>query len=357
MKKIIKIKSESKSTNYNIIVENKSILDNIAKETKLSKKIFIIIDSNVKYLIADLPKKKNLNIIKINSGEKIKSFNYFSEISLRLLKLKIDRSSTIIAIGGGTLGDLSGFVASTVLRGVRFILIPTTLLAQVDSSIGGKNGINTSFGKNLIGTFLQPDLVIVDPSVLSTLSKREIKSGYSEILKHALIKDKIFYKWLDANYIHVINLNPKFITQAIIKSIKIKAFFVQNDEKEKLINDSSRAMLNFGHTFGHALELMNQYNSRLSHGEAVSIGMALAAKLSKKLDLITMQEYDDIILHLKKVKLPYFDKRIKDDLLYKLMLSDKKNSNNKINLILLKKIGKGYFKRGIGRQEIKKLLN
>jgi shikimate kinase/3-dehydroquinate synthase len=355
MKKIIKIKI--KTQNYNIVVENKSILNNIVKEAKLDKKIFIIIDKNVKSLIANLPKKKNINIIKTDSGEKIKSIDYFSEISSKLLKLKIDRSSTIIAIGGGTIGDLSGFIASTILRGVRFILIPTTLLAQVDSSIGGKNGINTSFGKNLIGTFLQPNLVIIDPSTLVTLPKREMRSGYSEILKHALIKDKIFYKWLNANHNKVINLNSKFITEAIIKSIKIKAFFVQKDEKEKLIDDSSRAMLNFGHTFGHALELMNQYSNKLSHGEAVSVGMALAAKVSKKLNLITVQEYDDLILHLKKVKLPYYDKRIKDDLLYKLMLSDKKNSNDKINLILLKKIGKGYFKRGLDIEEIKKLLN
>jgi len=355
MKQIIKIKIKTK--NYNIIVENQSILRNLIRESKLGEKIFIIIDNKVKYLIADLPKKKNIKIIQTNSGEKIKSINYFSEISLKLLKLKIDRSSTIIAIGGGTIGDLTGFIASTILRGVKFILIPTTLLAQVDSSIGGKNGINTSFGKNLIGTFLQPDLVIVDPTALATLSKREVRSGYSEILKHALIKDKIFYKWLNINYNHVINLNSKFITQAIIKSIKIKAFFVQSDEKEKLINDSSRAMLNFGHTFGHALELMNKYNNKLSHGEAISIGMSLAAKISNKLNLITMQEYDDLISHLKKIKLPYSDKRIKEDLLYRLMLSDKKNSNNKINLILLKRVGKGYFKRGLDKWEIKKLLN
>ena len=315
MNKIITIKTNAKNKNYNVVVENKSILDNIAKETKLNKKVFIIIDSNVKYLIADLPKKKNLNIIKINSGEKIKSINYFTEISSRLLKLKIDRSSTIIAIGGGTIGDLSGFIASTILRGVRFILIPTTLLAQVDSSIGGKNGINTSFGKNLIGTFLQPDLVIVDPTTVSSMPKREVRSGYSEILKHALIKDKKFYKWLNTNCNNVINLNSKFITEAIIKSIKIKTFFVQKDEREKLINDSSRAMLNFGHTFGHALELMNKYNNKLSHGEAVSIGMALAAKVSNKLNLITTKEYDNLIMHLKKVKLPYSDKRIEGDLL------------------------------------------
>ena len=204
---------------------------------------------------------------------------------------------------------------------------------------------------------MQPDLVVIDPSILLTLTKREVRSGYSEILKHALIRDKNFYRWLNINYNHVINLNFKYITKAIVKSIKIKAFFVQKDEKEKLVNDSSRAMLNFGHTFGHALELMNKYNNNLSHGEAISIGMALATKVANKLDMITMREYNDLILHLKKVKLPHTDKRIKGDLLYKLMLSDKKNSNDKINLILLKKIGKGYFKRGLDMQEIKRLLN
>ena len=230
MKQIIKIKIKTK--NYNIIVENQSILHNLIRESKLGEKIFIIIDNKVKYLIADLPKKKNINIIKTNSGEKIKSINYFAEISLKLLKLKIDRSSTIIAIGGGTIGDLTGFIASTILRGVKFILIPTTLLAQVDSSIGGKNGINTSFGTNLIGTFFQPNLVIVDPSALSTLSKREVRSGYSEILKHALIKDKIFYKWLNANCNQVINLNSKFITKAIVSSIKIKSFLFKAMKKK-----------------------------------------------------------------------------------------------------------------------------
>ena len=142
MKQIIKINTNTNTNKYNVIVEDKSILHSIIREAKQGEKIFIIIDNKVKYLIANLPKKKNINIIGINSGEKIKSINYFTEISSRLLKLKIDRSSTIIAIGGGTIGDLSGFIASTILRGVRFILIPTTLLAQVDSSIGGKNGIN-----------------------------------------------------------------------------------------------------------------------------------------------------------------------------------------------------------------------
>ena len=278
-------------------------------------------------------------------------------ICIKLLKHKIDRSSTLLAIGGGTVGDLSGFIASTILRGVNFILMPTTLLAQVDSSIGGKNGINTTYGKNLIGTFLQPDKVIIDPKVLKTLPKRELLSGYAEILKHSLIKNKNFYKWLRINYSRIINLEKNLIIKAIISSIKIKATFINKDEKENLITNSSRAMLNFGHTFGHALELMNNYNKKLNHGEAVSIGMAFATKISYKMNLINDKDYLDLINHLKKVGLPYYDKKIHTNKIYKLMIMDKKNTNNKINLILLKKIGQAYFERGLSPKDIKNLVN
>ena len=354
MKKIIKIKTLNK--NYDIVVQEKSILPVILNEIKLKKKIFIIIDRKIFSLIKNLKINKNIHILKIKGGERIKSIQYYSKISSSLLKLKIDRSSTIISIGGGTIGDLTGLIASTILRGVKFILIPTTLLSQVDSSIGGKNGINTTYGKNLIGTFFQPNKVIIDPSVLSTLPKRQIISGYAEILKHALIKNKKLYIWLNNNYTKVINLETKFISKAIIESIKVKSFFVRRDEKEKLLGSSSRAMLNFGHTFGHALETMDNYDNKLTHGEAIAIGMSFAAKISYKKHLITDKEYYDIIQHLQKVKLPYFDKRIKSNKLYNIMLADKKNADDKINLILLKRIGCAYFERGLNREAIKKLL-
>ena len=354
MKKIIKI--QTLNTNYNIIVQNKSILASILNEKKLGQKIFIIIDKKISYIIQNLKTNDNIHILKISGGEKIKSLQYYEKISTMLLKLKIDRSSTIISIGGGTIGDLTGFIASSILRGVKFILIPTTLLSQVDSSIGGKNGINTVYGKNLIGTFFQPNKVIIDPSVLYSLSKREIVSGYAEILKHALIKNKQFYTWLNKNYNKVINLEKKFINKAIIDSIKIKAFFVKKDEKEELLGSSSRAMLNFGHTFGHALEAMNNYSNKLTHGEAIAVGMSFATKISYKKNLIAAKEYYNIIQHLKKVDLPYFDKRIKGNKLYKLMLADKKNTNNTINLILLNRIGSAYFERGLNWETIKKIL-
>lgn len=355
MKKIIKIRTKSK--NYNIEIEDNSISSYIKKRLALNTKTFIIIDRKVYYLINNIKFNERIHIIKVNGSEKIKSIESYSKLTSKLLKHKIDRSSTLLAIGGGTVGDLSGFIASTILRGVNFILMPTTLLAQVDSSIGGKNGINTTYGKNLIGTFLQPDKVIIDPKVLKTLPKRELLSGYAEILKHSLIKNKNFYKWLRINYSRIINLEKNLIIKAIISSIKIKATFINKDEKENLITNSSRAMLNFGHTFGHALELMNNYNKKLNHGEAVSIGMAFATKISYKMNLINDKDYLDLINHLKKVGLPYYDKKIHTNKIYKLMIMDKKNTNNKINLILLKKIGQAYFERGLSPKDIKNLVN
>ena len=353
MKKIIKI--NTKSHNYKIIIEKNSILKEILKEEKKQKN-FIIVDKKLLSLISKLKKNKNFNLITMQGGEKIKSLKYFEDITNKLLKLKIDRESCIIAIGGGTIGDLSGFIASTVLRGVKFILVPTTLLSQVDSSIGGKNGVNTSCGKNLVGTFYQPNKVIIDHSILNFLPKKQIISGYAEILKHAMIKNKNFYFWLTKNFKKIIKLESRFISIAIIESIKIKAHFVKIDENEILINDNSRAMLNFGHTFGHALESMNNYKQNLSHGEAISIGMCLAMKISCKMNLISNNEYNDFILHLKDVGLPISDKRIEKNTIYNVMMSDKKNTENLINLILLKRIGKAFYKRGLTKEKIKSYL-
>ena len=302
-------------------------------------------------------KKKNISIIKINSNEKIKSIEFYSKLITKLLKYKVDRSSTIIAIGGGVIGDLCGFVASTVLRGIRFVLIPTTLLSQVDSSIGGKNGINSKYGKNLIGSFYQPDIVLIDPSILKSLSLKQLRSGYAEILKYSLINDAKFYHWLKINYKEILNLNANSLVYAILKSVKIKSKFIQKDEKEKLINSSSRAMLNFGHTFGHALESLNHYDASLTHGEAISIGMSIASKISWKIKNISKNEYDNIIQHLKKVGLPVISKKTYSKNIYTKILLDKKNTNNLINLILLKKIGKAYYKRGFTISKIKKLIN
>ena len=356
MKKQILIKTKSKK--YKIFIENGSINTYLKSELRTDSKKFIIIDSKVSKKINKIIKNKNnVSLITVKGSEKLKSINSYWKIISKLLQKKIDRSSTIISIGGGTVGDLCGFISNTILRGVKFSLIPTTLLSQVDSSIGGKNGINSKYGKNLIGTFYQPDIVIIDPTILRSLPLKQLRSGYAEIVKHALINDKNFYIWLKKNLKNILLLKKNPLCYAILKSIKIKEKYVTSDEKEKLVNSSSRAMLNFGHTFGHALESINKYRSNLTHGEAISIGMILATKISYRMKNIRRSELDDIIYHFKQAGLPYSTKSMINNKLYKAITADKKNTNNKINLILLKKVGEAYYKRGLNITELKNLIN
>tara|TARA_B110000196_G_C21133176_1_gene659589 strand:+ start:586 stop:1656 length:1071 start_codon:yes stop_codon:yes gene_type:complete len=352
-----KIIIKTKLSNYKISIEENIIRKYLTSKLDKKSKYFIIVDSKIYYKINKIVKgNKNINLISVKASEKIKSVLYYDKLISKLLLKKIDRASTIIAIGGGTIGDLSGFVASTIMRGVKFILMPTTLLSQVDSSIGGKNGINTKFGKNLIGTFYQPNEVIIDPNILRTLPLRQIKTGYAEIIKHSLIKDKTFYSWLKVNSKKIYNLDNKALIYAITKSIKIKSFYVKSDEKEKLINSSSRAMLNFGHTFGHAIELMNNYKSNLTHGEAISIGMIIAAKISYRLKKISINKFEDIYNHFKDAGLEISSKRVFNKKFFDLLLKDKKNYNNKINLVLLQDIGKAYYERNLTLDKVKKLI-
>ena len=246
----------------------------------------------------------------------------------------------IIGIGGGIVGDIVGFVASIYKRGINFINIPTTLLAQVDSAIGGKTGVNSKHGKNLIGSFYQPKLVIIDTSFLKSLPKKEMICGYAEILKHSIIKDKKFFKWLKKNTKHILLKNNKALTYAIKKSCLIKMHFVNKDVNEKGL----RMILNFGHTFAHAIEVKNNYSKKISHGEAVLSGMILAARLSlvKKIcNLNIVKEIEEIY---KKNNLSYtFAKYSNYNSINKLipyLKNDKKNDDEKINFILLKNIGK-----------------
>ena len=233
-------------------------------------------------------------------------------------------------------------------------MIPTTLLSQVDSSIGGKNGINCNFGKNLIGTFYQPNLVIIDPIFLKSLPFREIKSGYAEIVKHSLINDKKFFEWLKKHYNDIFKLKNSKLLYAIEKSIKIKSKYVIKDEKEILKNSSSRAILNFGHTFGHALESTNNYKSSLNHGEAIAIGMISASKISYLTGSLSKKQLEEIIFHFKICSLPIKSKLINDKKFSKLLINDKKNQSNKINLILLKNIGNAFYAKNF---EVKKVMS
>jgi 3-dehydroquinate synthase/shikimate kinase/3-dehydroquinate synthase len=302
-----------------------------------------VIDSNVpkKFInkIKNSLKKKKIITHEINSTEKNKNQKNVNKILEKLLKNNFHRNDCLISVGGGITGDISGFTSSIFKRGIKFINIPTTLLAQVDSSIGGKTGINSKYGKNLIGSFYQPKLVISDTSFLNFLSKKEIICGYAEILKHSLIKDKIFFNWLKKNTENIFKKKSKELAFAIKKSCQIKMYFVNKDINEKGL----RMILNFGHTFAHAIEVKNNYSKKVTHGEAVLSGMILALRISfiKKIcNLKTINEIEKIYknngLHYTYKK--YSDKNLIDSLIPYLK-NDKKNNDNKVNFILLKKIG------------------
>ena len=359
------IKTQSKS--YPIYFGNKNLFKTgllIKKNLPKVKKIFIIADRKVpkkflKNLLKSL-KKYHIKIYKLQANEKNKDLLNAQKIIEIILKNNFNRTDCIIALGGGMVGDLSAFVSNLTKRGLKFINIPTTLLSQVDASIGGKTGINTNQGKNLIGTFYQPDFVISDVSLLQSLPKREMISGYGEILKHALILNKKFFIWLTKNANKIINnKNNKKLTEAIVKSSKIKTSIVEKDEKEKNL----RMILNFGHTFAHGFEKAKNYSQKLNHGEAVLIGMMTAIELSYKKKLLPLSDLKAIKKHYFQLKLPmdikkYFKKNeIKK--IVNIMKNDKKNTNNKINLILLRKIGKVIKNNNteVSTKEINNFLN
>ncbi len=345
---------KNKKLNTSILIKKNYISTFVKKIAKENEKVFCIIDSKIKKKF-NFKKEKNIKIITIECGEKIKTINGYNSLAEKLIKNNVNRKSVLVAIGGGTLGDLAGFVSSTVLRGLDFFLIPTTLLSQVDSSIGGKNGINTTYGKNLLGTFYQPKEVLIDISVLDSLPKKEIKSGYAEIIKHALINDYVFFCWLEKNINKLLNLNKSILEKAIYKSIMIKLFYVIKDEKESLLNSHSRAMLNFGHTIGHAIESHYDYK-KFNHGEAISIGMITEAKISNYLGLLSSTELDRIIIHFKKCKFKIFDRIIKEKKLIKIISKDKKNFKNNINFSLINKIGSSIFYKKLNKDKVYKIL-
>jgi len=344
--KPIKLKINTKTQQYPIIIGSNlcSNLSKIIKENSINfKQCLIIVDTNVpKKIISKIKKSLNKNKLYVNffkANEINKNFNSVNKILDILLDRNFSREDCLISIGGGITGDISGFAASLFKRGIKFINIPTTLLSQVDSSIGGKTGVNTKYGKNLIGNFYQPNLVISDIQFLKTLPRREIICGYGEILKHSLIANKNFYNFLDKNNKKILNLSSPSIEKAIYESCKIKKSVVEKDEKEKSI----RKILNFGHTFAHAYEASLGYSKKLNHGEAVILGMKTALSFSLKNKLLSQNDYNSIINHISKANLPSKIKKffkIKDlNKILSFMTKDKKNNTDKINLVLLKKIG------------------
>jgi len=363
MKKI-KLIIKTKSKKYPIIIGSKIInrASNIFKSNNIFfEKSLIIYDTKVPI--------KNLNILKknikaktkivhhFNSSEKNKNLKNINSILNKLFKLNFNRNDCIISLGGGITGDVSGFAASIYKRGLKFINIPTTLLAQVDSSIGGKTGVNNIYGKNLIGSFMQPDLVLSDISFLKSLPKRELVCGYGEILKHSIIDSRNTFNFLKKNFNKILNLESFFIIKAIVDSCKIKKSIVEKDEKEKNL----RKILNLGHTFAHAYEASLSYSKKLNHGEAVILGIVSSAKFSFENKILNKKDYEEIINHITNLKIPvnlnYYFKKKDVGSIIKYMKADKKNNSSKINLILIKKIGKIILGSKFKEPKIRKFIS
>ena len=356
----IKLNIETKTQKYPIYI-GKKLSANISKITKSNSinfnKSLLVVDSNVPKKFVSIIKKSLKNkmsyIHYFKANELNKNMNSINKILEILLNKNFSRDDCLISVGGGITGDISGFAASLFKRGLKFINIPTTLLSQVDSSIGGKTGVNTKYGKNLVGSFYQPNLVISDTEFLKTLPNREIVCGYGEILKHSIIGNKKFYNFLNNHKNKILNLTSPFLEKAIYESCKIKKAVVEKDEKEKGL----RKILNFGHSFAHAYEATLGFSKKLNHGEAVILGMKTALNFSLKTKFMNKKEYYSIIDHIDNSDLPssvskfFSPKDVNKILNY--MAKDKKNRSNNINLVLLKKIGapminKEYSKKKIG---------
>lgn len=324
----------------------------------------IVTDKNVaKHHLADLQaslctQKIEYEAIILPAGEKSKSMAVLEDLLEQLIAFGVERGDVITILGGGVIGDLAGFAASILRRGVDFVQIPTSILAQVDSSIGGKTGINSPQGKNLIGSFHQPKLVLADIDILDTLSDRHISAGYAEILKYALINDPEFYTWLLNNGTKIIEGDKAARQYAVVKSCQSKADIVNQDEKEFGV----RALLNLGHTFGHALENHTKYSDLLIHGEGVAIGMVLAFEFSAFLGFNNGQEIDSIKQHLAAVNLPHdlsFDSLLplpSAEQMLNLMLQDKKTEQGAMTFILAKAVGQSFIEKDVDQQLVLNFL-
>ena len=362
MSKHNKLRINLKENSYDIIIEH-GLLSELGAliSKKFGKpKTFIVTDSNIavhwlKQTIESLSAQgMSPKVLEVPVGESTKSFINLEKIIDQLLESKVDRDSVLIALGGGVIGDLAGFAGAVTLRGIKVIQVPTTLLSQVDSSVGGKTGVNVREGKNLVGSFHQPSLVAIDTQVLQTLPSRQLFAGYAEVLKYGLIKDQSFFDWLELNGKKVLEGDKIAQQFAIFTSCRIKAEIVEADEKEKNL----RAILNFGHTFGHALEAEAGYDGNLLHGEAVSIGMVLAIELSKSLGYLSGQDAGRAVEYIRNIGLPTNINSIEGstswhpDGIIQHMQHDKKVSNGQLRFVLIKGIGEAYLTADVERNDI-----
>lgn len=291
-------------------------------------------------------------------GEQTKSWRHLEQLLDALLALEIERGDHIVALGGGVIGDLVGFAASILKRGCRFIQVPTTLLAQVDSSVGGKTAINTQAGKNLVGSFYQPALVLIDPSTLDSLPPRETRAGYAEVVKYGLIDDPAFFAWCEAHAGDLLAGDPATRAYAIERSVRAKAAIVADDERE---TSGRRALLNLGHTFGHALEADTGFSDTLLHGEGVAAGMALAFRCSARLGLCPQADADRVTAHLRSVGLPHdlASAHVTADgaALVGHMLHDKKMAAGTLPFLLARGIGQTFLSKDVVLDDVAAFLD
>ncbi len=324
----------------------------------------LIADASVDALYGDLVRGSlssagfRQTSIPVDSGEASKSFGTLQRIVDRMLDIPVTRGTPVIALGGGVVGDLGGFAAAVALRGLPYVQVPTTLLSQVDSSVGGKTGINAPQGKNLIGAFHQPIAVLSDTDVLASLSPREMRAGYAEVAKYGALGDAGFFDWLCANGSKVLARDQAALTEAIAVSCEAKARIVAADEREA----GQRALLNLGHTFGHALEAECSYDGRLLHGEGVAIGMVLAANLSAELGHCSAEDAVRLRAHLAEMGLPVDMSSIEGfspdaDRLIEHMRHDKKASENRLVFILMNGIGKAFVSRDVPIEAVRDILS
>lgn len=317
-----------------------------------NRRICIITDS----IVADLYAKelmqniesicKKAVIFTFPAGEDSKTLDTIRGIYTFLIQEQFDRKDLLIALGGGVTGDMTGYAAATYLRGIDFIQIPTTLLAQADSSIGGKTGVDFDGYKNMVGAFYMPKLVYMNVSTLQSLDERQYYSGFAEIMKHGLIKSDMFYEWLLNHMYEIHERNPEILEEMVMKSCTIKKLVVEKDPKEQ----GERALLNFGHTIGHAIEKAK--NFELYHGECVALGAVCAAFISWKHELLTMEEYYEVRDMFVPFQLPISIDNIEPEEILKLTKSDKKMEGGHIKFILLKKIGKAFIETNVSDEDI-----
>ncbi len=333
-----------KKRSYPIYV-GEGLLENcdLFKKHISNKKVAIITNDKIAPLYLEkisntLSVEKEIIPIILPDGEVFKNFETLNLIYDTLLKNKANRQITLIALGGGVIGDITGFAAATFMRGVDFIQIPSTLLSQVDSSVGGKTGINHPLGKNMIGAFYQPKCVIADINLLETLPDKELSAGLAEVIKYGLIRDSSFFEWLENNVEGIIKRDSQLLIEAVVRSCQNKADIVESDEFESGI----RAILNLGHTFGHAIETATGYGKWL-HGEAIAIGMVMAAYLSEQMGWLTKEENQRIKSLIVDANLPINPPEISKQEFLDLMQLDKKTKEDQINLVLQQGIGKAIL--------------